>query len=48
MERFDRRTRERVSKALEGLVAVPPRSNLDVRPLMGHTIAAISTERWTR
>ena len=36
MERFDRRTRERVSKALKGLVTVPPRSNLDVRPLMGH------------
>jgi mRNA-degrading endonuclease RelE of RelBE toxin-antitoxin system len=33
--RFDRASRQRVRAALGGLVAVPPKPNLDVRPLVG-------------
>ena len=36
MERIDRKSRERIRRALEGLVVVRPRRNLDVRPLTGH------------
>ena len=36
MERIDRKSRERIRRALEGLIVVPPRRNLDVRPLTGH------------
>ena len=34
--RIDTTTRERVRKAVTGLVELPPRPNLDVRPLVGH------------
>ena len=37
IERLSSPTRARVRAALGGLVEVPPRSNLDIRPLIGRT-----------